>query len=131
MTTSAETSGGEPNAAVTREVIRLHVEVAGRGPDRAYSVHHANLMLTVLEGTMSAGERRLAGNGQGEAVRAMKRLVHQLMEDDLRESVGRITGRQVLALLGDSHLEPDLIVTVFVLAPGPAAPTKRGAADAR
>jgi uncharacterized protein YbcI len=125
MTASTEIRGGELNAAVTREVIGVHVEVAGRGPDRAYSVHQGDLLISVLEGTMTAGERRLARHGRGEEVRAMKRHFQRLMEPDLRQRVEGVTGRRILALLGDSHLDPDLIVTVFVLCPDPAEAEKR------
>ncbi|HET7120718.1 MAG TPA: Na-translocating system protein MpsC family protein [Solirubrobacterales bacterium] len=131
MTGTGDIGGGELNAAVTREVIHLHAEATGKGPDRAYSMHQGNLVLTVLEGTMTPGERRLARNGQGEEVRRMKRLVHQMMEPELRERITRITGRPVLALLGDSHLEPDLVVSIFVLHPEPTALDMQAADRAR
>jgi uncharacterized protein YbcI len=107
--------GGELNAAVTREVIRVYTEAVGRGPKRAHSFYNGNVLLTVLEGTLSNGERKLAANGNGEAVRATKRLFHQVMDPDLKTAISELTGRKVVASLSDTHLDPDLSVALFIL----------------
>lgn len=108
-------AGGELNAAVTREVIRIHVEAIGRGPSRAYTLHNDNVIFTILEGTLTPGEQRLAANGSAETVRAHKRLFHRVMDGDLRDAISRLTDRQVVAFLSDVHLEPDVAVELFIL----------------
>ena len=41
----------------------------------------------------------------------------QTMREDLSGAVAMLTGREVIAFMSDSHLEPDYSVELFVLAP--------------
>jgi uncharacterized protein YbcI len=115
MLDSKPLSGGELNAAITREVIRVQNESHGRGPSKAFSFHNGNVLTTVLENVLSPAERRLAGNGEGDAVLHMRSLYQKSMEPELKRCVEEITGRRVLAFLCDNHLDPDMAVEVFIL----------------
>ena len=115
MLDSKPLSGGELNAAVTREVIRVQNESHGRGPRKAFSFHNGNVLTTVMEEVLTPAERRLAGNGESEAVLRMRSLYQKSMEPELKKCVEKITGCKVLALLSDNHLEPDMAVEVFIL----------------
>lgn len=115
MLDSKPLSGGELNAAVTREVIRVQNESHGRGPRKAFSFHNGNVLTTVMEEVLTPAERRLAGNGESEAVLRMRSLYQKSMEPELKKCVEEITGCKVLALLSDNHLEPDMAVEVFIL----------------
>ena len=46
----------------------------------------------------------------------MRRSFQQTMREDMSTAVAELTGRDVIAFLSDSHLEPDYSVEVFVLA---------------
>ena len=115
MLDSKPLSGGELNAAVTREVIRVQNECHGRGPKKAFSFHSGNVLTTVMEEVLTAAERRLAGNGEGDAVLNMRSLYQRSMEPELRRGIEEVTGCRVLALMSDNHLEPDMAVEVFIL----------------
>lgn len=115
MLDSKPLSGGELNAAVTREVIRVQNESHGRGPKKAYSFHSGNVLITVLEDVLTPAERRLAGNGESEAVLNMRDLYQKSMEPELRKCIEEITGCKVLAFMCDNHLEPDMAIEVFIL----------------
>lgn len=108
-------SGGELNAAVTREVVRIHTAGLGRGPRKSFSFYNGNVIVTVLHEGLSRAERTLVDSGEAEAVLAMRKSLQAAMADDLRESVEELTGREVLALLSDSHVEPDVAIEVFIL----------------
>lgn len=108
-------TGGELNAAVTREVIRVQNESHGRGPKKAYSFHNGNVLVTILEGVLTPGERKLASNGEGEAVLRMRRLYQRSMASELKKGVEAITGRKVVAFMSDNTLEPDMAVETFIL----------------
>lgn len=108
-------SGGELNAAVTREVVRIHTASLGRGPRKSFSFHNGNVIVTVLHEVMSRAERTLAVGGEGEAVLSMRRRFQSSMEEQLRESVEELTGREVVALMSDNHLDPDMAMQVFIL----------------
>lgn len=109
--------GGELNAAITREVIRIHNVALGRGPGRAFSFHNGNIVITVMHDVMTPAERRLSGdgNGNGDAVRDMRNRYQRSMEGELKEGVEKLTGRRVIATMSDNHLDPDMALELFVL----------------
>jgi uncharacterized protein YbcI len=115
MADQALPTGGELNAALTGEVVRIHTANMGRGPKRSFSLHHGNVVVTVLQEAMTRAEQSLARNGNGDAVLSMRRLVQGAMGDELRVSVERLTGRRVVAFMSDNHLDPDMAVEVFIL----------------
>ena len=115
MLDSKPLSGGELNAAVTREVVRVQNDSHGRGPRKAFSFHYGNVLTTVLEDVLTPAERRLADNGERDAVLNMRSLYQKSMEPELKKCVEEITGHRVLAFLNDNHLEPDMAVEVFIL----------------
>ena len=115
MPDSQPLTGGELNAAVTREVIRVQNESHGRGPKKAYSFHNGNVLVTILEEVLTPAERKLAGNGESEAVLRMRSLYQRSMAEELKKGIEAITGCGVVAFLSDNHLEPDIAVETFIL----------------
>lgn len=103
------------NAAVTREVVRVQNESLGRGPKKAFTFHKGNVLVTVLEEVLTPAERKLAADGDGEAVLNMRRLYQRSMATQLKACVEAITGLQVVAFLSDNHIEPDMAVETFIL----------------
>jgi uncharacterized protein YbcI len=107
--------GGELNAAITREVIRVHNESHGRGPKKAFTVHNGNVVVTVLEEVLTPAERKLATNGESDAVLRMRHLYQHSMGPELKQSVEGLTHRQVTAFMSDNHIDPDMAVEIFIL----------------
>lgn len=103
------------NAAVARAVVRAHAEHVGRGPTKASGFFHGNVVVVVLEDTMSRAERALVRNGGAGAIQQLRRAFHDDMRQDLVSAVEALTGRTVTALLSDCELEPDVSVELFVL----------------
>jgi len=118
--TGAPLSGGELNAAITRELVRIHTAAIGRGPRKSYSFHSGDTLVTVMLGVLTRAEQTLVSHGEGEAVLDMRRLSQRAMAEEMGAAVARLTGREVLATMSDNHLDPDLAVQVFVLVPPPA-----------
>ncbi|HEX6688606.1 MAG TPA: Na-translocating system protein MpsC family protein, partial [Solirubrobacterales bacterium] len=115
MTESNPLAGGELNAALTREVVRIHTANLGRGPNKSFSFHNGNVVVTVLQEVLTKAEQSLAVNEQGEAVLAMRQLFQRTMAEEMKASVERLTGCKVVAFMSDNHLEPDMAVEVFIL----------------
>ena len=115
MPDSQPLRGGELNAAVTREVIRIQSESHGRGPKKAFSFHNGNVLVTILEEVLTPAERKLAGNGQSEAVLNIRRLYQGTIAAEMKERIEAVTGRRVTALMSDNQVEPDMAVEVFIL----------------
>lgn len=110
-------SGGELNAAITRELVRIHSSAIGRGPRKSYSFHSGDTLVTVMLGVLTRAEQTLVSYKEGEAVLAMRRLSQRAMAEEMKAVVARLTGRDVLAFMSDNHIDPDMAVQVFVLAP--------------
>ncbi|HEU4736812.1 MAG TPA: Na-translocating system protein MpsC family protein [Solirubrobacterales bacterium] len=113
-------TGGELNAAVTREVVRIHTAAIGRGPKKSYSFHSGDTLVTVLLEVLTRAEQNLVSYDEGDAVLAMRQLSRRAMADEMKAAVARLTGRRVLAFMSDNHLDPDMAIQVFILEPPPA-----------
>ncbi len=113
-------SGGELNAAITREVVRIHTAAIGRGPKKSYSFHNGDTLVTVLLEVLTRAEQNLIAYDEGEAVLAMRQLSQRAMAAEMKAAVARLTGRKVLAFMSDNHLDPDMAVQVFILEPAAA-----------
>ena len=92
-------------------------EYTGRGPTRARTSIRDDVVVVVLQETMLKAERSLVEDNKAELVAHMRRSFQQTMRADMSAAVAKLTGREVIAFMSDSHLEPDYSVEVFVLAP--------------
>lgn len=115
MPASDSLAGGELNAALTREVVRIHTANLGRGPNKSFSFHNGNVVVTVMHEVLTKAEQSLTVNEHGEAVLTMRRLLQRSMAEEMKASVERLTSRKVIACMSDNHLEPDVAVEVFIL----------------
>jgi uncharacterized protein YbcI len=115
MPESTPLSGGELNAALTREVVRIHTADLGRGPNKSFSFHNGNIVVTVLQDVLTKAEQSLATNDHGEAALAMRNLFQRTMAAEMKACVEELTRRKVVAFMSDNHLEPDMAVEVFIL----------------
>ena len=107
--------GGELNAALTREITRIHTAGLGRGPKKAYTVHRDAVVVTVLQDVMTRAERALIEADDGDKVLEIRHRLQHAIADEMKAAVERVTGRTVVAFMSDSHLDPDMAVEVFVL----------------
>ena len=108
-------TAGELNAAISRAVVQLLSEYAGRGPTKARTIHSGKFVLCVLEDTMTKAERSIAAGGYAEAVLKSRHALQHTMQADLIAAVEALTHRKVAAFMSDSHIEPDLAAEMFVL----------------
>lgn len=115
--TPAELAGGELNAAVTREVVRIHTAAIGRGPKKSYSFHNGDTLITVLLEVLTRAEQNLVSYDEGDAVLATRRLSQRAMADEMKAAIERVTRRKVIAFMSDNHLDPDMAIEVFILDP--------------
>ena len=98
-------------------MVHLLKEFYGKGPDRARTVYSGDLVAVVLRGGFTAVEQTLLDHGHGAAVRDQRRAFQDVMEHRFREVVESATGRKVIAFIGGSHQDPDLLSQLFVLEP--------------
>ena len=110
-------TSGEVAAAISNLTVHLLNEYTGRGPIRARTHLNGDLVTVVLDDTLTKGERSLVRDGEEERVLETRRAYQRTMRDELSAGVARITGREVVAFMSANHVEPDIGVELFVLAP--------------
>ena len=108
---------GELAAEISNATVRLLSEYTGRGPTRARTHINGDLVTVLLRDTLTKGEQSLRQSGKDKVVLATRKAYQETMAPDLIQAIEQITGRNVEAFLSDNHLEPDIAIEVFVLAP--------------
>jgi len=98
-------------------MVALLKEFYGRGPTRAKSYYHDDLVVCVLRGGFSRVEQTLLDGGRGIAVIQQRMEFQELMRDRFESLIERATGRPVIGFMSGNQQEPDLMCEVFILAP--------------
>jgi uncharacterized protein YbcI len=110
-------TGGALYASISNAIVGVVHEYTGRGPTRARTSIRDDVVVVMLQETMLKAERSLVEDGKADLVAEMRRSFQQTMRADMSAAVAELTGREVIAFMSDSHLEPDYSAEVFVLAP--------------
>lgn len=116
-------SRGRLQAAISNEMVRLFAKHYGRGPTKARTVLVEDIVLVRMLDPFTIAEKTLIQMGRRDEVRSMRSAFQQEMGGEFTEVIERLTGRRVLSFLSDIHVDPDMAVEIFFLAPeGAAAP---------
>lgn len=108
---------GELAAAIANMTVHLLSEYTGRGPTRARTHLSGDLVAVVLQDNMTKGERSLVRDGEKDRVLETRQAYQRTMRDDLAGGVAELTGREVIAFMSANHIDPDVAVEIFILAP--------------
>jgi uncharacterized protein YbcI len=111
------TATGPAGLAIANHIVRLLREYTGRGPTKARTSFAPDLVTVVVEDVLSKGERSLVRDGKAELVLTTRRAYQQTMRGELTAGVEEVTGRTVIAFLSANHIDPDVAIESFVLAP--------------
>ena len=117
---TAATDGDAPEAVsvtISNFVVKTVRDYTGRGPTRARTYIHDDLVTIVLRDTLTKGERSLVADGYEDEVLRMRLAFQQTMRTALVAGVEDILGRKVEAFLSANHIDPDVATETFVLAP--------------
>ena len=104
-------------SAISDGLVALLKEFYGRGPTRAKSYYEDDLVVCVLRGGFSPVEQTLLRAGRGAAVISQRMEFQEIMRERFEAVIENATGRQVIGFMSTNHIEPDLGVEVFILAP--------------
>jgi uncharacterized protein YbcI len=94
----------------------LH-EYTGRGPTRARTTIGNDLIVCVLADTLTNSERKLVDAGEERLVLEQRSAIQRLMSREAIATIEDLIGRSVTAFMSNNHIDPDLAVETFVLAP--------------
>ena len=115
--TQERSTAGSTAAAISNAVVRITNQYTGRGPTKARTTISHDLVVVVMADTMLKAERSLVEEGESEIVLAMRKKFQSAMRDDLVATVEEHTGRKVIAFMSDNHIDPDMGVEIFPVAP--------------
>jgi anti-sigma B factor antagonist len=117
---------GQLASEIADGLVKLWRERSGTGPRRARAHVTDSHVTCLFEGTLTPAERTLAARGRADLVRAQRDELRASLQGEAIVLVEQVTGRRVVAALGDSVVEPDHAVQVFVLGgPRPVAAAVR------
>ena len=110
-------SAGQLAAAISNTVVRAIAETTGRGPTRARTTIGQDSIFVVVQDTLTKGERSLVEAGDTESVLRMREAWQRVMHDSLNRDIEQLTGRRIVGFMSTNHVEPDVGVEIFILAP--------------
>ncbi|MGO9956864.1 MAG: Na-translocating system protein MpsC family protein [Solirubrobacteraceae bacterium] len=68
-----------------------------------------------LYDVLTRAEKSPAGSDRFEVLGQIRDLFQKTTEDDVREAIGRLTGRTALALFSGNESRPDVAAELFIL----------------
>ena len=101
--------------AISDAVVRVSADFIGRGPTRAKTYINGDIVFCVMEDTLTRGERSLVADGDGEAVRQMRRRFQDAIRRHVCTAVEALTERKVVSFLSDNDIEAETAIEVFIL----------------
>jgi uncharacterized protein YbcI len=115
---STSETAGPVTMRVSDELVRLYKDLFGRGPTKA-GTHWAgdNILICTLENSLTPAERSMVEMGEYQRLRDVRMFFQHARENDFRETIERITGRQVRAFVSGIDPGTDVSAEVFYLEP--------------
>lgn len=110
-----ERPNGSLSVAISNAIVGFLREYTGRGPTKARTTIRDNVVVVMLEQTLTKGEQSLVKKGRGETVLALRHDYQDAMREESSAKVAELTGRNVVAMLSANHIDPDLGAEIYVL----------------
>lgn len=114
--------GDELLAAVTEAMVALHERYHHRAPVSAKTqMLGEDLLACVMGGVYTDVEKTMIELQRVTVVQETRSAFQQAMQQKFIDEVERLSGREVIAFISNSHVGPDLEVELFMFRePGPA-----------
>jgi uncharacterized protein YbcI len=122
---SDEALHGSANAAISNAVVRLLHERSGRGPTKARTYISGDLIAVVLRDQLTTGAQTLIRKGRADHVLTGRAALHEAISPEMIAAVEQLSGRRVLAHMSADHIDPDIAVESFILAPPAGSVTRQ------
>ena len=106
--------GGRLLAAISNRIVAIMREHYGRGPMKAKTYVLDDIIVVVLRGTgFTPLEKTIMDSGDPGRVVAMREDFQRYMASRYKETIEQLTGRKVVALLSQAHVDPDITMEIF------------------
>jgi uncharacterized protein YbcI len=115
QTDPERSSGGSLPTAISTAIVGFLREYTGRGPTKSRTTIRDNVVVVMLEQTLTKGEQVLVKKGRAQQVLALRHEYQEAMRDESSAKVSELTGREVIAFMSANHIDPDLASEIYVL----------------
>jgi uncharacterized protein YbcI len=105
------------SSTISNAAVRLLTEYTGRRPTKARTYIDEDLIIVVVYDTLTNVERSMVSNGSVDLVLTTREACQKAMKPDLVAAIERLSGRSTIVSLSQNHIDPDVAITAFVLAP--------------
>jgi len=103
---------------ISNELVGLYKELFGRGPTRARTAFAGpDVLVCTLENSLTPAEKSMVEMGELQRLRDVRLFFQHAREKDFRDTIERITGRQVRAFVSGMDVREDVAAEVFYLVP--------------
>jgi uncharacterized protein YbcI len=115
-TSEPRLSGRQQLAAISRSMAGLQREHYGRESTKvnAYAIKDMIVVVARVK-HLTPLEKSMVDGGEPERVLALRAEFARVMAGRYTHTVEQVTGRTVVALLSQAHVDPDIIVEAFFL----------------
>ena len=115
QTPSERPPTGPLSLAISNLIVGMLREYTGRGPTKARTTIRDNVILVMLEQTLTKGEQSLVSKGRSDKVLEIRHEFQNAMREECSSKIAELTGRKVVAFLSANHIDPDLGAEIFLL----------------
>src|SRR3954452_4423277 len=108
---------GELLSTISNRMVQLHKRYYGKGPTKARSYVMGDLVVCLMRGGFTKAEETLIDSGRADLVHQQRGEFQMALREEFTGAIAEATGRPVTAFMSNSHVDPPLIVEIFVLEP--------------
>jgi uncharacterized protein YbcI len=112
---SERPTGSSLSVAISNAIVGFLREYTGRGPSKARTTIRDNVVLVILEDTLTKGEQVLVDKGRKQQVLSLRHEYQDAMREESSERIAELTGRNVIAFMSANHVDPDMAAEIYVL----------------
>jgi uncharacterized protein YbcI len=113
----APSERGQRMLELSNAVVRIHKQLAGKGPTKARSHLMQDLVVVVLEGGFTRSEQTLHEAGHDRELLQARLAMQAAAETQLRSAVEEVIGRRVRSFMSANDPENGFQTEIFVLEP--------------
>jgi uncharacterized protein YbcI len=95
-------------------MVRAMKRYYGKGPVEARSYFVDDLLFVVMRGVLTTAEGTMIEAGQEDAVRGFRQRFENEMAPQLKSTIERLTGRNVVNYQSQIMFDPDMLIEIFV-----------------
>jgi uncharacterized protein YbcI len=108
--------GDDLLSAVTDSMVAFHKRYHHRAPVTAKTqMIGGDLIACVMGGVYTEVEKTMIELQRGKAVKENRSAFQEAMQQKFIDEIERLTGRDVIGFVSDSHVGPDMEVELFML----------------